>query len=83
MILEYADLPSELGPSKIGRYIPILPETKLLRPKRSVILSHLSAWYFEPPLSDGCMRLKDRVLYFFEFADEGLRFELRKLHRRR
>ena len=56
-ILEYADLPSELGPSTLGRYIPVLPETKLLRLKRSVTSYHLSAWYFEPPLGEGFMRL--------------------------
>ena len=27
------------------------------------------------------MRLKYHVLYFFEFVDEGLRFELRKLRK--
>ena len=52
-ILEYADLPAELGPSTLGRYIPVLPQTKLLRRKLSVTLYHLSAWYFEPPLNDG------------------------------
>ena len=51
-ILEYADLPAELGPSTFGRYIPALPQTKLLRRKLSVTLYHLSAWYFEPPLND-------------------------------
>ena len=82
-ILEYAGLPSELGPSTLGRYIPVLPETKLLRRKLSVTLYYLSTWYFEPPLSDGFMRLKYHVLYFFEFADAGYRFVERKLHKRR
>ena len=82
-ILEYADLPAELGPSTLGRYIPVLPETKLLRRKLSVTLYYLSTWYFEPPLSDGFMRLKYHVLYFFEFADAGYRFVERKLHKRR
>ena len=82
-ILEYADLPAELGPSTLGRYIPVLPQTKLLRRKLSVTLYHLSAWYFEPPLNDWFMRLKYHTLYFFEFVDEGVRFELPKLHKRR
>ena len=82
-ILEYADLPAELGPSTLGRYIPVLPQTKLLRPNLSITLYHLSAWYFEPPLDHGFMRLKYRIIYFFEFVDEGVRFELRKLHKRR
>ena len=82
-ILEYADLLAELGPSTLGRYIPVLPQTKLLRRKLSVTLYHLSARYFEPPLNDGFMRLKYFILYFFEFVDEGVRFELPKLHKRR
>ena len=82
-ILEYADLLAELGPSTLGRYIPVLPQTKLLRRKLSVTLYHLSARYFEPPLNDGFMRLKYLILYFFEFVDEGVRFELPKLHKRR
>ena len=72
-ILEYADLPAEHGPSTLGCYIPVLPQTKLLRRKLSVTLYDLSAWYFEPPLDDGFMRLKYLILYFFKFVDEGQR----------
>ena len=54
-----------------------------MRRKLSVTLYPLSAWYFEPPLNDWFMRLKYHTLYFFEFVDEGVRFELPKVHKRR
>ena len=82
-ILEYADLLAELGPSTLGRYIPVLPQTKLLRRKLSVTLFHLSALYFEPPLNDWFTRLKCHTLHLFEFVDKGVRFELPKVHKRR
>ena len=82
-ILEYADLPADLGPSTLGHYIPVLPETQCLRLKLSMTLYNLSAEYFEPPLDDGFMRLKYHTLYFFELADAGYRFVERNLHKRR
>ena len=82
-ILEYAGRPADLGPSTLGHYIPVLPETQCLRLKLSMTLYNLSAEYFEPPLDDGFMRLKYQTLYFFEFADAGYRFVERKLHKRR
>ena len=42
-ILEYADLPVDLGPSTLGHYIPVLPETQCLRLKLSMTLYNLSA----------------------------------------
>ena len=36
-ILEYADLPADLGPSTLGHYIPVLPETQC-----SVSYTHLT-----------------------------------------
>ena len=45
-ILEYADLPVDLGTSTIGCFIPVLPQTKPLRLKLSVTLYDLLAWYF-------------------------------------
>ena len=42
---------------------------------------HMSAWYVEPPLNDGFLRLKYHIIYFSDFV--GGRFELRKLHKRR
>ena len=75
-ILEYAGLPADLGPSTLGSYIPVAPETKILHRQLAAALERDTAWYFEPPLNDEFMWQKYFALYFFHFVDDGLRFEL-------